>query len=46
MYRLLKLIWKVCGMDDGKGLLSKIQRTSMKMHESADEHFEEFIYTQ
>lgn len=38
VYRLLKLIWKACGADGGKGLLSKIQRASMETHASADEH--------
>lgn len=31
VYKLLKLIWKVCGTDDGNGLLSEIQKISRKM---------------
>lgn len=27
VYKLLKLIWKACGIDEGKGLLSGIQKT-------------------
>lgn len=27
VYKLLKLIWKACGIDEGKGLLSRTQKT-------------------
>lgn len=45
VYRLLKLIWKACGMDDGKGLLSKIQKTSMKMYKKCIWAFLSSLFT-
>lgn len=35
VYKLLKLIWKACGIDDGNGLLSEIEKISTEMYKES-----------